>query len=289
VNGVVRSEPRVFRDTGAILAETPFWLPGVLHWADIDRGELHVSPVDGRPDGADDRVLRFDSEVAAIQPAGDGYVIALAERVVLADADGREVRELARIPLPKPGVRLNEGKVDPQGRLLVGAMDKQDADAAWYRVGPDGATVHLGGFGVTNGLDWSLDGRTVYLADTSVGTIYRAAWHPDEGPGEPVAFHTGAPSDGGTLDSEGCLWTALNGPGRVLRLGPDGEELEAIDLPVPQLTGICFGGEDLTTLFVCSAREDMGPDDLAAAPLSGAVFAIDTAVAGLPVRRFALP
>ncbi len=285
--GVVRGEARPFRATGAVLAETPFWSDGRLHWADIDRGEIHVSAPGGAVDGSDDRVLRFPSAVAAIQPADPGYVVALADRVILADRDGREALELARIELPRKGMRLNEGKVDPQGRFFVGAMDADEADAAWYRVGPAGVQVHLGGFAITNCLEWSLDGTVMYAADTAVKAIYRAPWDPETGPGELTPFSSGAAFDGGALDTEGCLWTAVHGAGRVVRLDPEGREVERVDLPVPDVTGICFGGDDLSTLFVCSATEGESGPERRAAPLSGGVLAVGTAVQGRPVRRFA--
>jgi sugar lactone lactonase YvrE len=88
------------------------------------------------------------------------------------------------------------------------------------------------------------------------------------------------------LDEDGCLWTAVNGEGFVLRLDPEGRELERVTVPAPGLTGICFGGVDGSTLFVCSAREGLSDQDLDRAPLSGAVFAIETAVHGRPLRRF---
>ncbi len=156
---MVLGAPRVFRDVGAVLAESPFWDDGALHWVDIVRGLLHVSPEDGAGDGSGDRVLELPAPLPCIQPAeGGGYVAALKDRIVLVDVDGTITAEIARVTLPNDEARLNEGKVDPQGSLFVGAMDADDADAAWYWVTGSGAAVHLGGFGVTNGLEWSLDG-----------------------------------------------------------------------------------------------------------------------------------
>ncbi|HEY8318022.1 MAG TPA: SMP-30/gluconolactonase/LRE family protein [Amnibacterium sp.] len=287
---VVLGEPRVFRDVGATLSETPFWDGGALHWADIPRGLLHVSPGDGPVDGSQDRVLELPPPLPCIQPAeGGGYVAALKDRIVLLDIDGTITAELARVALPNDRMRLNEGKVDPQGGLFVGAMDADDADAAWYRVSGSGAAVHLGGFGITNGLEWSIDGATVYLADTSVSTIYRAPWDAESGPGELTMLHSGDAVDGAALDDTGCLWTAVNGAGVVLRLDPAGRELERVELPVKGLSGVCFGGDRRGTLFVCSSAEGMSDADRAAAPLAGAVFAVDTAVHGLPLRPFRTP
>jgi sugar lactone lactonase YvrE len=284
---VVLGAARVFRNRSSALAESPFWDAGALHWVDIDRGLLVVSPDDGPVDGSADRVLELPAPVPCIQPAdGGGYVAALKDRVVLVDTDGRITDELAHVELPHDDMRLNEGKVDPQGGLFVGAMDKAQADADWYRVRGTGSTVQLAGFSITNGLEWSIDGSTVYLADTAVKSIYRAVWDPEAGPGELTVLHSGHAADGAVLDEDGCLWAAVNGEGFVLRLDPDGRELERVTVPAPGLTGVCFGGAGGSTLFVCSAREGMSDDDLARAPLSGAVFAIETAVRGRPLRRF---
>ena len=279
--------PRVFRDVGAVLSESPFWDDGALHWVDIVRGLLHVSPQDGPADGSEDRVLELPAPLPCIQPAdGGGYVAALRDRVVLVDADGGITAELARIELPADGMRLNEGKVDPQGGFFVGAMDTHQADADWWRIRGEGAAVHLGGFAITNGLEWSLDASTVYLADTAVDSLYRAPWDAEAGPGELVLLHSGDAVDGAVLDDTGCLWTAVNGAGVVLRLDPEGRELERVELPTEGLSGICFGGDRRGTLFVCSSAEGMSDADRAAAPLAGAVFAVDTAVHGVPPRRF---
>ena len=117
-------------------------------------------------------------------------------------------------------------------------------------------------------------------------SIYRAPWDPETGPGELTLLHSGDAADGAVLDDAGCLWTAVNGAGVVLRLDPEGRELERVELPAPGLSGICFGGDRGGTLFVCSSAEGMSDAERAAAPLSGAVFAVDTAVHGLPLRRF---
>jgi sugar lactone lactonase YvrE len=284
---VVLGEARVFRTGPAVLGESPFWDAGALHWVDISRGLLQVSPGGAPADGSADRVHELPAPLPCIQPAeGGGYVAALKDRVVRLDADGLITAELAYVGLANDGMRLNEGKVDPQGALFVGAMDAEQADAAWYRVDGSGAAVHLGGFAVTNGLEWSVDGSTVYLADTAVQSIYRAPWDPDAGPGELTLLHSGDSADGAVLDADGCLWTAVHGDGVVLRLDPEGRELERVTVPVAAVTGICFGGEDRSTLFVCSASEGMSDEERAAEPLSGAVFAVDTAVHGLPLRRF---
>ena len=280
---------RVFRDTRAILGESPWWRSGALFWCDITEGLVHISPEGAPADGSADASLPFPPPLASFQPAADGsFVIALGDRVILADAAGHETSELARIRHATAGLRLNEGKCDPQGRFLVGSMNLTTgaADGALYLVSREGATLVRGGFGISNGFEWSLDERIVYVTDTAVKTIYRADWHPGTGPGDLVPFAVGGTSDGLTIDDEGCLWNARYGDGCVVRLSPDGDALERVELPVPNVTGLAFGGPDLSTLYVCSAREHLDEAALAAHPLSGAVFAVDTRVHGRPVRTF---
>ncbi len=280
----------VFRDSRAILAESLVWDPSrrAMLWCDITAGTLHASGIDDPADGSADSVLSFPPPLASFHRAGTGYVVSLGDRVVATDAAGEITRELAAIPHAHPGMRLNEGKVDPSGRWVTGSMDlTRDApDGAFYTVTPAGATVLVGGVGTANGLEWSLDGRRVYFTDTSAETIYTGTYTEDGGVTDVTVFHHGSMHDGLVIDREGHLWSAEYGAGRVRRMDPQGRVVASIDLPAPNVTSVAFGGDDLGTLFVASARENLEEDDLAAHPLSGAIFAIDVGVSGRAAAVF---
>jgi len=94
----------------------------------------------------------------------------------------------------------------------------------------------------------------------------------------------GANPDGAVVDSEGCLWNAHWDAGRVARYRPDGSFDRAIDLPAPRTTCPCLGGPELKTLFVTTGFGWMPPEKAAANPLSGAIFAVEVEVPGLPER-----
>lgn len=284
----VLGEVRVFRDVRANLVEGPFYDDGTVYWTDIEQGLLHVSPWDGPADGSGDRVLQVGPPLASFAPAPGGFVAALGDRVVLLDTDGVVTRELAVVEHPSPGMRLNEGKADPQGRFLVGSLtrDKKNPDASWYRVGEDRTDHLMGGFGTTNGLEWSPDASRVYLADTQVDTIYTAPWDPEAGPGELETFATGHHFDGAAMDAEGHLWCAVYSEGVAVRLDEHGEVMERVEVPAPHVSGIAFGGPDLSTLLIGGAAQQLSDDDLEKYPHAGAMFAVETAVRGLPVRRF---
>lgn len=283
----------LWRDTGAILVESLWWDAArrAMRWTDISTGELHTSPIDGAQDGSDDQVLRFPPPLASFQPAGPGgFVLALGDRVVIADERGEVSRTVAEVPHHHGELRLNEGKCDPFGSFVVGSMNLRDEapDGALYRVRSDGRLeTLLGGVSVANGFEWSDDGTTFYFTDTTVKTVYSAPYSADGPLGEPVSLLTGLPSDGLARDRDGGFWSGLYGEGAVVRRTADGAVTDRIDLPAPNITSVAFGGDDLSTLFVGSAREQLAEGELTAHPESGGVFALQTDRRGFPVNTFA--
>ena len=284
---VVRGLPRIFRDARAILAESIVWDPdGFVLWCDITSGLLYRCPIDGM----DDTVIELPPPLASFAPAAarSGYVASLGDRVVLADAVGG-IQILARIEHAHAGLRLNEGKCDPYGRWITGSMNLTtgEPDGALYSVTADGRVrVLRGGFGVANGFEWSLDDAEMFFTDTAVKTIYRAPYSETGELGNVKVFHCGEPHDGLTIDAEGFLWGGIYGGGRVVRYTPEGVEDVTVELPAPNITSVAFGGPGMSTLFVGSARENLTEEQLEAHPLSGAIFAIDTATHGRPARHF---
>ena len=210
-------------------------------------------------------------------------------------ADGTLERKVAAAPYDPAHHRFNDGRCDPQGRLFAGTMnEKRDAaSAALYRLDADFTVTEIfGGLTISNGLAWSPDGRTMYHADTTVQTINAFAFDASSGtPSAPreLARFTGDGDrpDGAAVDSEGCYWTAFYGGGRVLRLSPAGAILRECAVPAMCPTMCAFGGDDLRTLYVTSARQRRDHAELARLLLSGGIFAMRVDVPGLPEPAFA--
>jgi len=290
--------PTVFRNARAILGESLIadaaaGTPAML-WCDITAGLIHRSPIDGASDGGDDTVVALEAPVASFHLArigedDSGFVVSLGDRVVLADRRGRVLSELARIDHRHPGMRLNEGKVDPFGRWVTGSMDLTagNPDGAFYSIAPDGSQrVLRGGFGTANGLEFSRDGGRIWFTDTSVQTIYTGTYGADGEIADVETFHSGEMHDGLALDDDGCLWSAVYGGGVVVRYDPSGAELERFAFPAPNLTSLAFGGGSSRTLYVASARENLTEQQLREHPLSGAVFALETGTTGTAAPVF---
>jgi sugar lactone lactonase YvrE len=172
--------------------------------------------------------------------------------------------------------------------------ERKDAPTAkLYRLDPD-FTLHelLGGITIANGLAWSPDGGTMYHADTDTRTVRAFDYDLDTGiPRNPRVFvrWTGATErpDGAATDSVGNYWVAFYRGGKVVQVSPHGQVLAEHPLPAMCPTMPAFGGSDLRTLYVTTARQQRPPEELAQLPESGGVFSKPVSVAGLPEHLFA--
>lgn len=193
-----------------------------------------------------------------------------------------------------PHNRMNDGKCDAAGRFWCGSMnpDSGTADGRLYRLDPDLRVTHvLDDFLTPNGMTWSLDGRTLYLADTRRGMIHSYPFDAEHGTlGSRCVFADlgalpGGP-DGATIDAEGYLWWAQFEGGCLVRYAPDGRMDRVLRLPVSRPTSCAFGGEGYRQLFVTTAARGLSPADLRAEPMAGHVLVLDVGVAGLPPVPF---
>lgn len=206
------------------------------------------------------------------------------------------VQWLHRLHAVDSTMRLNDAKVDAEGRLWFGTLNHRHEaapDGRFYRWTAGSVPVEVdAGYHVTNGPTFSLDGRTVFHTDSVRATVYAYDWREDGtlsprrpwltfGPGE------GYP-DGMTTDAGGQLWIAHWDGARVTqRDAGSGRVLRTIELPVPRVTDVVFGGADGCDLFISSARAGLDAAALQRAPLSGSLFVVRGAGRGLPASAFA--
>jgi len=287
----------------SLLGESPLWHPTeqVLYYCDIPgKLLLRFDPATGKRQAWD-----FDTEPSAIAPLPDGrLLLALRSGLWSFDPASGARHKLLDAPYPVAHQRFNDGKCDARGRFWVGTICQPLEPALGtmqcYEHGE--LKQRFDGVSISNGLAWSPDGRTMFWADTQFNILYAFDFEPDSGelsrrrelrrftievPGQPRDDYLGRP-DGAAVDSEGCYWVAMYDGQRVLRLSPDGEILRQVHLPVRCPTMPAFGGHDLKTLYITTARERRPAAELAAQPLAGCVFSLEVEVAGLPVN-FALP
>lgn len=275
----------------ALVGESPVWdeAAGWLWWVDVRAPQLHRTD----PETGATESWTLPAPVGSLGLCRSGAVL-LALKTGIHRFDPRDgTLDLLAAPEPdRPTNRLNDGKVSPEGRFLVGSMDdrpEKEATASLWRLDPGArACVRLAdGLVVSNGLAWSPDGRTLWHSDSRASVIWTWSYDPETGAianrrevARPSAS-AGRP-DGAAVDAEGGCWSAGVSAGRLNRWLPDGTLDRVVELPVRAPTMPCFGGPDGRTLYVTSLR----PADGSAGPLDGALLALDVGIAGVPVGRF---
>jgi len=273
------------------LGEAPLWdaAERALYVADVFGCALHRLGDDGAV--ASWETPARPGALALREP--DGLIVGLATGIHAFDPGDGALRLLADPEAELPRNRYNDCTVDARGRLWIGSLDDTGVAGcgALYRGGPDGrATTMLRGVGLANGLGFSPDGRRLYFPDTTERAIFELEHDPDSGRlGERRLFASDRDClpDGLAVDAEGGVWSAKWGGGRVVRYRPDATVERTIELPVPHVTSLAFGGERLDRLYVTTASVEADARALRAG--AGQVFVHeDPGAVGLPARRCSL-
>ncbi|MGD7003765.1 SMP-30/gluconolactonase/LRE family protein [Corynebacterium halotolerans] len=286
----------VLLDIKTTLGEGPVWdaQSQRLHWIDSRDGRIFRST----SEGTELRAWEVDEQIGsmALYEDGSAFLSALKSGLYRIDVDTGEKTLLAEIPEDKNRTRLNDGKVDRQGRFIVGSMDMLEEDPLGhlYSYTPEGELRVLDGDIIcSNGPCFSPDGSILYFCDTWAGEIWKYDYDPATGRVSnrsifaEVDTSQGGAADGATVDSEGFLWQALVYSGKIVRYAPDGTIDRTIEMPVLKATSLAFGGPNLDILYVTSMAKPPLPRFPQDGQLRGALFAITgTGVTGIAEPRF---
>jgi sugar lactone lactonase YvrE len=287
--GARRLDAELLVDAQTALGEGPVWdeREGCLWWVDIMGKAVHQTD----PATGEDRTIPVGQLIGAVAlRASGGLVVAVSEGFAALDPQSGQMELLAPVESDDPTTRMNDGKVDPAGRFWAGTMgvDHRAGAGTLYRLDPDRrVTAMVSDVTISNGLDWSLDGRTMYYIDTRTQRVDQFAF--DAASGEIadrrpfITIREGAGSpDGMTVDADGHLWVALwNGWG-VERYAPDGRLDLRIDVPAAEASSCTFGGPDLDVLYITTAQEGFPAGGMPDQPHAGGVFACRPGPRGRP-------
>jgi sugar lactone lactonase YvrE len=278
--------------TNLILGEGAHWHPGWQRFLYVD--------IEGRKVGCIDPVTKEIKEqnagkrVGTVVPAANGnLIVALQGSIEDLNFETGELRKLVSVEPDKPGNRSNDGKCDAAGRLWVGTMhvDAKLHEGALYRF--DGKLEKMvDNTSISNGICWSADHRQMYYIDSFDYHIKAFDFDVVSGTisNGRIIIEIEEPGwipDGMCIDEAGMLWVAIWGGGCVNRYDPDTRSLIGqVQLPVPNVTSCAFGGNDMKTLMITTARADLDAGQLQQFPLSGSLFYINTDVRGTAVNSF---
>lgn len=281
-------------DAKALLGEGAIWnnIDKKLYWVDIEGRAFHVYD----PSVRENRSYKLDKRVGTVVPAGfDRALLAIEDGIALITLSTGSIDYKIKTAIHHEGNRFNDGKCDPKGRFWVGSMSLSDIPerGVLYCVTEDFEMIEkLDKVSISNGIAWSLDGSVMYYIDTPTKKIVKYNYDLHTGHiSDPetiveVPDGMGYP-DGMTIDKDGFLWVALWDGFGVAQYDPfDGRLLQKIEVPAPKVTSCAFGGEDLDTLFITTARVEMSNEELELYPLSGALFTAKVGTQGLHAHSF---
>ncbi|KMW56305.1 1,4-lactonase [Candidatus Rhodobacter oscarellae] len=259
-----------------------------LFWFDILANQLL-----GR-DGDTPLTWQFEENVSAAGWTGrDTLLIASETRLFEFNLQTGAETFVAHLEAQDPGSRSNDGRADPQGGFWIGTMAKRgnDRPGAIYRYYRGELRMLFAPVTVPNAMCFTPDGGTAYFSGTRDGKIWRVRLDAQGWPvGDPELFlhHEGRLIDGMVCAADGTLWNTHYKGGSVAVYGADGALLTEHAVPARHTTCPGFGGEDMTTLYISSACQDLAPEICAKEPAHGQTFMLQTETRGQTEHRVIL-
>ncbi len=224
---------------------------------------------------------KFKEEVCWVVPTYSKYevIIGLKSGVAKFNIQEAKLKWLIKNFPKNDKIRLNDVGVDEKERLWFGSMHNEDES---LEVGElvsfskkEGLIFHDKNYNVTNGpIIWE---NYLFHNDSFKGIIYRYEISEGRVKNKRIFkkfdLNDGKP-DGMCFDEEGNILVAMWGSGKINRINQKGDIIQTFKLPVPLVTNVCFGGENLDRLFVTSANVGMNEKELKKYPKSGNLFEI---------------
>ena len=220
-------------------------------------------------------------------------LIVSGRNIAFKPLDGGDTHTLLERDLSAGITGFNDITTDRLGRIYAGSLGPGPVGAAGgaaagklFLINLDGQVTEVASdVRLNNGLAFSPDGQTLYHSDSLRRTVFKYSVKSDGSVGEKEPFarvRKGGP-DGLVVAADGSVWVALAGGGHgVSVFAQDGVETEFIEIPEPLCTSLCFGGDDLKTLYIVSGSEGTSSDT------AGAVYRLRVDVAGVPVSDAAV-
>ncbi|WP_242501228.1 SMP-30/gluconolactonase/LRE family protein [Komagataeibacter xylinus] len=293
MNTPAMPHPQCVWDIRAQLGEGPVWSTReqALYFVDIVGQAIHrLDPASGARAS-----WQAPARPGFVVPASDGTLVCgLKDGLYRFDPRTGAFHRMVEVEPEHPGNRINDGCVDSKGRLWFGTMDDEEGtpSGALYSVTRSARGLdllrHDEGYVVTNGPGISPDGTRLYHNHSPAGLIYEFDLATDGSLSNRRIFarvDNGYP-DGVVVDSAGTLWVGVWNGGRIERFQPDGTRLEPIAMPALNVTKVAFGGADLRTLYVTTARKSTPDDVLARNPQAGSLFSLRVDVPGQEPHAF---
>ena len=272
------------------LIEGPVWVPGRgLMFSDVHGGGVHCLAVGGDIT----TVFPHRRGIGGIALHADNGLVVGGRNIAFKCFAGGDTVILLDRDSEHGNVGYNDLTTDPAGRIYAGSLgspvfeEGEQQPGNLHVIDLDGSTRAVAeDILLTNGLGFSPDGGTLYHSDSRRQTVHCYDVHGSGVLGPKRTFATlddGAP-DGLAVSSDGAVWVAVAGGSCVAVFEPDGSVRKHITVPMPMCTSVCFGGDDLTDLYIVTGSDGVEGER------EGSVYRERVGVQGLsvPLARVAL-
>lgn len=273
--------------------EGPLWdsVTNSFYWVDLVVGDIYCG--NSATGKVDKKSIGQPVGVMALRQS-EGIVVAAHQGFGFTDMKENTPVKFFNNPQPAyPETRFNDGKVDPLGNFVAGTMtfDGMKPIGNLFSLNSNKETICLeSNLLLSNGIDWSPDGTKCYLADTNAHVIYSYDYNINNGTLSNrknfIDFNHDEWPDGLCIDTEGNLWIAMWGGSCIIKFDKNGKKLKAIELPVSHPTSCCFGGDDLSMLFITTSKLPLSNTQKEEQLLAGKVLCMQTENKGQIMRRF---
>jgi xylono-1,5-lactonase len=278
--------------TGFGLIEGPVWDAGRgLYFSDVPNGGVHLLDHAGEVS----LVVPRRRGIGGIALHAEGGLVVGGRDVAWVGVDGGLPRPILTKDAIPGSTGFNDLTTDAAGRVYVGSLafvvfgEGEPKPGGLHVIDLDGSMRTLSdGVMLTNGLGFSPDGRRLYHSDSRSGLVRAYDVAADGAVGPWTAFARlgdRAIPDGLKVAADGSVWVADAEGGRVAVYGPDGTHRRDIAVPLPMVTSLCFGGDDLKDLYIVTGSRG------APTEASGTIYLMRAEVPGLPLppARIAIP
>ena len=262
-----------------------------LYWVDIHQGKYYKANTESL--AVESFQIDQPLGVLAVREKG-GTVMAVRDGFAFFDEENSKFQLIEPSPeQDNEKVRFNDGAVSPDGRFFAGTMEwngkeqiaklfRLDPDLTWKEVEKD--------IWISNGIGWNMAGNTMFYIDTLQQAVF--AYDYDQATGDISNKRTHIKledyefPDGMCLDSDDGFWIAFWGIGKIIHFDKDGHRIEEVVVPVIHPTSCCFGGPNLTTLYISTSQVALSEEEKKLHPLAGQIFVFETNVKGKIEPKF---
>ena len=288
---IKNSKPICVWKNKSVLGEGTLWVPTLnsIFFVDIKKKKILILNTKTNKK----KILRVDKEIGFISHIKRNiFILGLKSELRIVDLKNIKILSSIGVELNKPNNRINDGKIDPKGRLWFGTMDNLEKKQSGSLYCLDNhLRLHKVDekYFIANGPAF-LDKNNFYHTDSRKRIIYKIKINDKLEILKKTIFLKfneidGSP-DGMTTDIRNNLWVCHYRGASISVYDLRGNKIHQINFPAKNITNCTFGGSGNNELFISTARKDMKAKEIKKYSLSGSLFKVKTNLKGKKTISF---